>query len=99
MKPGAMGMAAGLLLAFCAGCGNNVQGNTYANSMMKVQFQSGSKAVVTIGFMTQNCQWSQNSKNVTVNCAGDTTQFTLNDDGSLAGPPEGMIGRLTKVKS
>ncbi|HEY1757993.1 MAG TPA: hypothetical protein VGG72_21675 [Bryobacteraceae bacterium] len=100
MKLKFTGMAAGLLLVCCLGCGNSVQGNTYAdaNGMMKIDFQSGGKALVTIGMSSQNCQWSQSSSNIAVKCADDTMQLTLNNDGSLAGPPNGMVGPLTKVK-
>jgi hypothetical protein len=100
MKLRATGVAAGLLLACCLGCGNSVQGNTYADAsgMMKMQFQSGGKALVTIGFTTQNCQWSQSSNNVAVKCADQTLQLTLNNDDSLTGPPDGMVGKMTKVK-
>jgi len=100
MKLRATGIVASLLLACSLGCGNSVQGNTYAdaNGMMKMQFQSGGKALVTIGFSTQNCQWSQSSNNVVVNCAGQPMQLTLNGDGSLNGPADGMIGKMTKVK-
>jgi hypothetical protein len=89
-----------LKIAFMLGCGNSVQGNTYADAsgMMKMQFQSGGKALVTIGYTTQNCQWSQSSSNVAVKCGEQTMQLTLNSDGSLAGPLDGMVGRMTRVK-
>jgi hypothetical protein len=97
MKVKARNAAVGMLLLLVLGCRNSVRGDTYANGMMKIQFQSG-MALATIGMMTQNCEWSQSSKNITLNCAGDTTQFTLGDDGTVAGRPDGMIGRLTRVK-
>jgi hypothetical protein len=99
MKLKASGVVAGLLLA-CLGCGNSLDGNTYAdaNGMMKIDFQSGGKAIVTIGMSPQNCQWSQGSSNIAVKCGDDTMQLTLNSDGSLAGPPNGAMGPLTKVK-
>ena len=31
-----------------------------------------------------------------INC---TATLTINDDGSLSGPPEGMLGKLTKKQS
>jgi hypothetical protein len=100
MKLKTTGVPAVLLLACCLGCGNTIQGNTYADAsgMMKMQFQSGGKALVTIGYMTQNCQWSQSSNNIAVKCAEQTMQLTLNSDGSLNGPPDGMVDRMTKVK-
>ncbi len=100
LKKSGLAAICALLLACCIGCGNNVQGNTYAdaNGMMKIQFQSGGKALVTIGFTTQNCEWTQSSSNVSVKCDNDTLPFTLNSDGSLAGPAGGAIGPLTKVK-
>lgn len=100
LKKSGLAAACAVLLGCCLGCGNSVQGNTYAdaNGMMKVQFQSGGKALVTIGFSTQNCEWTQSSSNVNLKCADDTMQFTQNNDGSLSGPPQGMMGRLVKVK-
>jgi hypothetical protein len=32
-------------------------------------------------------------------CDQEKDVFTLNDDGSLSGPPNGMLARLTKKKS
>jgi hypothetical protein len=100
MKLKITGVVVGLLLAVCVGCGNSVEGNSYsdAGGMIKMDFQSGGKAVVTIGMSPQNCQWSQSSSNIAVKCGDDTMQLTLNSDGSLAGPPNGMMGKLTKVK-
>lgn len=79
MKLKTTGVPAVLLLACCLGCGNTIQGNTYADAsgMMKMQFQSGGKALITIGYMTQNCQWSQSSNNIAVKCAEQTMQLTL----------------------
>jgi hypothetical protein len=31
-------------------------------------------------------------------CEGEKTDFTIDDDGALIGPPDGMLARLTKEK-
>jgi hypothetical protein len=31
-------------------------------------------------------------------CEGDTTAFTVDEDGALIGPPDGMLSRLTQEK-
>ena len=85
----------------CAtGCGNSVKGHTYAGNgqLVSIQFQSGGKAYVSMGPMTSNCTYTQKSKDVTLICEGDTEQLALASDGSLNGPPDGMLAHLTRVK-
>jgi len=48
--------------------------------------------------LTSACTYTQNAKTVNLICEGDTTVLTMQDDGSLNGPPEGMLAHLTKVK-
>jgi peptidoglycan hydrolase-like protein with peptidoglycan-binding domain len=49
------------------------------------------------------CKYQQEQKKVTLTCDSEKAQFTINGDGSLTGPPEGMWGhaafaRLTELK-
>ena len=94
----AAGIAAACLSL--AGCGGSVNGNTYqnANGMIQLEFKSGGKAFTSLNGMTNTCTHKQESKTVTLECEGDKTVFTLNDDGSLSGPPNGFLARLTKKK-
>jgi hypothetical protein len=83
-----------------AGCGSKVSGHTYHDNggVVTVEFKSGGKALVSAGPVTQNCSYSETGKTISLICEGDTTQFTLEEDGALAGPPDGMLARLTPVK-
>jgi hypothetical protein len=77
-----------------------VKGHTYAGNgqLVSIQFQSGGKAYASMGPMTSNCTYTQSGKNITLICEGDTEQLTLASDGSLNGPPDGMLAHLTRVK-
>jgi hypothetical protein len=97
------GLAAAAVALMCFGavaCGSGVSGHTYADNegMVKIQFQSGGKANATIGPLTAACTYTQSGKQVMLTCENQTTQFTVGDDGSLTGPPDGMMNKLTKVK-
>ncbi len=84
-----------------AGCGKSVAGSTYegVGGAVKIEFQSGGKAVTSIGPLSTDCTYTEDSKSVTLTCEGQPTVLTINDDGSLSGPAEGMMGRLTKSQS
>jgi hypothetical protein len=83
-----------------AACGNKVSGHTYHDNggVVTVEFKSGGKAYVSAGPVTQTCSYSESGKAISLVCEGDTTHFTLEDDGALAGPPDGMMARLTPLK-
>jgi hypothetical protein len=83
-----------------AGCAGSVSGSTYqnANGMIQVEFKSGGKAFTSLSGMTTSCSYKEESRKVTLECEGDKTVFTVNDDGSLSGPPTGFLARLTKKK-
>lgn len=94
------GAATALLCLSATACGNSVSGHTYAGNgqLVKIEFQSGGKALTSFGPMTSSCTYMQSSKKISLTCEGDTTELTMADDGSLAGPPEGLLARLTKIK-
>jgi hypothetical protein len=90
-------------LLFCllaAGCGSGVKGHTYAGpgGTVQISFQSDGKAFASMGPLTSSCTYTQNGNNVTLICEGDTEQLTLQSDGSLNGPPDGMLAHLTRTK-
>ena len=66
--------------------------------MVKIEFQSGGKAFASMGPMTSSCTYTQSGKTISLICEGDTTELTVAGDGSLNGPPDGMLSHLTKVK-
>ena len=41
----------------------------------------------------------QTGKTISLACANDKMDLTVNEDGSLSGPPEGFAPRLTKNKT
>lgn len=104
MKASLQVILAGAGLTFlclsAAGCGKSVSGHTYAGNgeMVKIEFQSGGKAFASLGPMTSNCTFTQSGKKISLICEGDTEELTMADDGSLNGPPDGMLAHLTKVK-
>jgi hypothetical protein len=87
-------------LATAIGCSGGVVGNTYEDNggVVKIEFKSGGKAYVSTGPATNTCSYSEAGKSVTLTCEGDKTVFTVDDDGSLNGPPGGFLTRLTKKK-
>jgi hypothetical protein len=91
-----------LMAAACtgkAGSSINVQGHTYHGNgdVVSIEFKSGGKAFVSTGPVSTPCNYSQSGSNVTLICENDRTNFTVDaDDGALIGPPDGMLGRLTR---
>ena len=81
-------------------CGASVEGNTYTGNggVVVIEFKSGGKAFVSTGPVSTSCTYTASGKTVTLVCEGDKTTFTVDDDGALIGPPNGMLGRLTKKK-
>jgi hypothetical protein len=81
-------------------CGGGVAGNTYTGNggIVKIEFQSGGKAYLSTGPVTTNCTYSEKGGNVTLDCEGESTEFSVGDDGALNGPPGGMLTRLTKAQ-
>ena len=100
LRSGWVAVAAALMCLGVLGCGSNVEGHAYAGNgnIVTVEFQSGGKAYASMGPMTSQCTYTQSGKTVNLICEGDTTVLTMQDDGSLNGPPEGMLAHLTKVK-
>jgi hypothetical protein len=81
-------------------CGNKVSGHTYHDNggVVTVEFKSDGKAFVSTGPVTQTCSYAEAGKTINLLCERDETQFTLEDDGALTGPQDGMLARLTPVK-
>lgn len=77
----------GCVMDCVSGCGKSVSG-VYADdsNAFSIDFKSGGKATVTIGGSALDADYTVDGKTVTVKSNGDTKVFTINDDGSLAGP-------------
>ena len=73
---------------------------TYENADGKtvLEFLAEGKAYLSFHGVTNDCSHSGNVKKVTVTCDGVDTAFvfTVNSDGSLAGPPDSFITRMKK---
>jgi hypothetical protein len=93
-------LAAVLSLSVTACGGPAVEGNTYAGGgdVVKVEFKADGQAYMTMGPISVPCTYSQKGKVLTLTCEGEATEFKIDDDGALLGPPEGMLGRLTQQK-
>jgi len=100
-RRGVWAAAAAAIVCFGAvACGNGVSGHTYqgAGGLVQIQFQSGGKAISTVGAMIDNCTYTVNNKTIALTCDNITTNLTINSDGSLSGPPDGMLAKMTRVK-
>lgn len=90
-----------VLGACTAACGGaSPEGHTYSGNggIVRIEFKQGGKAFVATGPLSTECTWTESGKTLTLVCEGDKTDFTIDDDGALIGPPEGMLARLTKEK-
>jgi hypothetical protein len=81
-------------------CGSRVSGNTYHNNggVVQIEFRSGGKAFMSTGSSNRVCYYSESDKTVRLVCDSDTTDFTVQGDGALVGPPDSQMSRLTPVK-
>jgi hypothetical protein len=88
-----------VLVLLLASCGSKVEG-TYsnANGSVMLELKSGGDANLTLMGETMPCTYKVDGSQVSVDCKGDTTVFTIHDDGSLTGPPGSLIGALRKQK-
>ena len=99
-----------LVVAGCAGSpragaaekasSSKVEG-TYANAEgnASVEFMAGGKAHFSLHGVGGPCSFKQVGNKVTLTVEGEDTVFTVNDDGSVTGPPDGFLSRLKKKKS
>ena len=71
---------------------------TYENADGKavIEFLAGGKAYFSFHGITGDCTHSGNARKVTVTCDAEDTVFTVNSDGSLAGPPDSFVARMKK---
>jgi hypothetical protein len=88
-------IAGASFLAACGG-GTGVSGYTYAvaSGGYQIQFQSGGKAVETMGPITGTCTYVEDAKSVTLTCDVSKTVFTINDKGQLLAPSDSMLSAM-----
>ena len=94
-------LAAACVCTFLDACESRVSGSIYHSNggAVQVQFQSGGKAYASAGTIIRACSYSESGKTVSLVCDGDTTSFTVQDDGALVGPAEGLMARLTPLRN
>jgi hypothetical protein len=87
-------------LAGCSSCNTGVEGKYQDEShLITLELGPGGKGSIALGAMSSPATYTVSGNNITVvDEQGAKTVFTLNPDGSLNGPPNGMIGKMVKVK-
>lgn len=94
-----------LILALCTACaslaggGGAIQGvyeNTQANA--SVEFLGNGKAHFSLYGVGGACTYKVEGKKLVLTLEEEKLVFTINDDGSLSGPPDSYFSRLTKRK-
>jgi hypothetical protein len=80
-------------------CSSTLNGK-YANGtgMVVIEFNSD-KAFVTMGNMSAEGSYKVDSDKVIIDAEGQQIVLTRNSDGSLSGPKDSWIGRLTKQRT
>ena len=73
---------------------------TYSNAegTASIEFMAGGKAHFSLSGLGGEGTFKQVGNKVTVNMDGEQTVFTVNEDGSLTGPPDSFLSRLKKKK-
>jgi hypothetical protein len=91
--------AAGLSMACgaSAGADTTVVG-VYANAAghASIEFRAEGRAHFSLHGVGGQCSYNQQERTVHLTCDGETTQFKVEDDGALMGPPDSFLTRLTK---
>jgi hypothetical protein len=85
-------------LAVLAGCGGVAGTYTDPSGSMVLELKSGGAATFSFMGQTAQCTYATSGNQVTVDCKGEAgkTVFTVQSDGSLAGPPGSLFPPLKK---
>ena len=91
-----------LLTLLASGCHSGPTG-TYADQTgnMSLELKSGGKATLTFLGKPGDCTYKSSGQQLSVSCSGDPSNplvLTINEDGSLSGPPGGFMPTLRKQK-
>jgi hypothetical protein len=78
--------------------GDTTVAGVYANpeGNASVEFMSGGKAHFSLHGVGGQCTYTQKDRQVLLTCEGERTEFTVEDDGALIGPPDSFLTRLKK---
>jgi hypothetical protein len=80
--------------------GSSVEGE-WENADQKtiVELLPKGKAFLSFHGLTQECSYRVEGKKITMTCDGEDTVFTIEDDGTLAGPKESFLARMKRKKT
>jgi hypothetical protein len=83
-------------VTLAAGCGGVTGTYSDPTGGVSVELKSGGAATFTFAGQSSPCTYTTSGKQVSLTCQGQTTVFTIQDDGSLAGPPGSIMPPLKK---
>jgi hypothetical protein len=92
-------LAASILwIAGCSAAKSDISGTyTNAEGNTSIEFMPGGKAHFSLYGVGGECTYTQSGKTVVLTCEGAATEFTIGDDGALAGPPGSYMSRMKKT--
>jgi len=98
MRPFVAFASALMLLAVSACSSGSKMAGTYsnANGSIVLDLKSGGVGSLTIAGESKPCTYTVDNAQIKLTCDSDETTFDVHDDGSLTGPPDSMVGTLTK---
>lgn len=80
-------------------CTPNVEGKYIdASGAISIELKSGGEATAKFWNLGGPCTYEVKGKQIDLTCNGTTTHYTVNSDGSLAGPPGIGFPNLKKTK-
>jgi len=87
-----------LLLSACAGLAAGKIEGTYQNAQgnASIEFMSGGKAHFSFHGVGGDGKYVIDGKKLTFTFDDENLVFTINDDGSLSGPPDSFVNRMKK---
>jgi hypothetical protein len=85
-------------LAACNTAAGDGLSGTYTNAEgnSSIEFLGGGKAHVSVHGVGGECSYTQSGRHLDLTCDGEATEFTIGDDGALAGPPDSFLSRTKK---
>ena len=88
-----------VIAASLVGCSGRVTGTyTAPNGAMTLELKYGGDASVTFAGQTAPCKYTVSGSTLSLTCQGQSgaMNFTIQKDGSLAGPPDSFFPPLVK---
>jgi hypothetical protein len=72
----------------------------YENADQKtvIELLPKGRAFLSFHGLTQECSYAVEGKSLKLTCDGEETRFTIEDDGTLMGPPDSFLTRMKRKK-